>query len=259
MYDYTKRKLNKAELEKYGSYENFRKLQEEYLDSREALGFDVRTFVQRHGLDNDEGVPVKTYKPNGKTSEYLDDRDRSFNTCTKDLIGLASQWSEDSYLVASGLYDFHDVYQEVCIAWTAAYDSFKGRKKDDSTFRTWFNKCVFNHMLDIKRKIKNEIDGTVTFGWLPERGSDPVVQSAVEKVESNLKRRDVLKILRDTIPSKREQLVVMLYFGLNSGSGSSEQDVSDMLDIPRRTISDILNRVVNNPDLKEALINSKLN
>jgi len=257
MYDYTKRKLNKAELEKYGSYENFRKLQEEYLDSREALGFDVRTFVQRHGLDNDEGVPVKTYKPNGKTSEYLDDRDKSFNTCTSDLIGLASQWSEDSYLVASGLYDFHDVYQEVCIAWTDAYKSYD--KEKGTTFRTYFNSCVFNHLLNIKLKIKNEIDGTVTFGWLPERGSDPVVQSAVEKVESNLKRRDVLKILRDTVPSKRDQLVVMLYFGLNSGSGSSEQDVSDMLDIPRRTISDILNRVVNNPDLKEALINSKLN
>ena len=246
-----RRKLNNADLEKYGSYENFCKLQDEYLDKREALGHDVRSFQDR--MEEMTNVGKKFEDKKG----YV--YDKNLNMIRK----LAFKWSTYSYFSSTGLYTHADLIQEASIAWHKAYDTYhaKGYPDGQAKFSTYAYACIKNRFKDmliaLERQEKYGEGGVFETTYIEDNVNE--IDLMYDNINTHLtlpeweEKSDVVRMIRSVL-TERDGNILMMKYGIGLGSPSNTYEIAELLDIPRMTVQDALKRATSNEQLKQLLI-----
>tara|TARA_B110000967_G_scaffold208489_1_gene260902 strand:+ start:841 stop:1578 length:738 start_codon:yes stop_codon:yes gene_type:complete len=240
-----RRKLNNADLEKYGSYENFCKLQDEYLNKREALGHDVRSFQDR--------MKEKAVKDKGVSNV----KDKAYLNHLNMIRKLASKFSEYSSLKSEGIYSYEDLIQEGSIAWSNAYDTYHtaGYNNGEASFTTYAHTCVANLFKDtLKKEIRKQKDyETVSLEGIDTQEETYELTNRPLTLPEWEEKSDVVRIIRSVL-SVRDGDILMLKYGIGVGSPSNTYEIAELLDIPRMTVQDALKRATSNEQLKQLLI-----
>ena len=240
-----RRKLNNADIEQYGSYENFCKLQDEYLDKREALGHDVRSFQDR--------MKEKAVKDKGVS----DVKDKAYLNHLNMVRKIASKFSEYSSLKSEGIYSYEDLIQEGSIAWSNAYDTYHtaGYSNGEASFTTYAHTCVenlFRNML--KKEIRRQKDyETVSLEGIDTQEETYELTNRPLTLPEWEEKSDVVRIIRSVL-SVRDGDILMLKYGIGVGSPSNTYEIAELLDIPRMTVQDALKRATSNEQLKKLLL-----
>ena len=171
---------------------------------------------------------------------------KAYEYALSDIQGLAWRWCKNKYIQSDNMLDRDDIEQEITIAFFSALETYED---EGYTFRTYYNRVIFNHMTNYVRAIKVRCPDYVVLEGL-ESVDD--LLTAPNTLSSSDKMRDILSVL-DVHLSDRDYSVVVLYYGLGIQSSSTLRDISDITGVPIQTASRIIKKALEHPDIKNEL------
>ena len=171
---------------------------------------------------------------------------KAYEEALSDIQGLAWRWCKNKYIQQDNMLDRDDIEQEITIAFFSALETYQD---EGYSFRTYYNRVIFNHMTNFVRAIKVRCPDYVEL-----EGLDSVddLLTAPNTLSSADKLRDILSVL-DTHLSDRDYSVVVLYYGLGLPSSASIADISRLTGVALRTASRIIKKAAEHPDIKNEL------
>ena len=171
---------------------------------------------------------------------------KAYEEALDDIQGLAWRWCKNKYIQSDNMLDKDDIEQEITMAFFNALETYKD---EGYTFRTYYNRVIFNHMSNYVRAIKVRCPGFVELEGL-ESVDD--LLTAPNTLSSTEKTRDILSVL-DTHLSDRDYSVVVLYYGLGLPASCSLQDIARVTGVPTQTSSRIIKKALGHPDVQAEL------
>jgi RNA polymerase sigma factor (sigma-70 family) len=171
---------------------------------------------------------------------------KAYESALSDIQGLAWRWYKNKYIQSDNMLDKDDIEQEITIAFFSALETYKD---EGYTFRTYYNRVIFNHMSNYVRAIKVRCPDYIVLEGL-ESVDD--LLTAPNTISSADKMRDILSVL-DVHLSDRDYSVVVLYYGLGLPSACSMQDIANITGVPPSTTSRIIKKALEHPDIQNEL------
>ena len=190
-------------------------------------------------------------------NNYYQEREKIFIETMGYINNLAYRWREENCFVnQDAIWDLDDIKQEMYVAFLKAYDDYYEKEEEDHTaaFRTYWQTCLQNRFTNIGMKSARRIEvdtgehasHTSYDDWLEKREEQGECHSYNECSD------DIHNIVNKCL-SERDSEIVRMYFGIGVGSPSTQEDLSRAFDIPRRTVSGIITRALNKPELVSQL------
>jgi RNA polymerase sigma factor (sigma-70 family) len=171
-----------------------------------------------------------------------------FKNYEKEMRYLVKTWATDQHLRAYDLYEPEDILQEIYIAfWKALGDYNKGDV--GVTFRTYWNRCVKNHMINLKDHSTRKVTGsTEEIVW--QEGLDYVdeFEEAPDTLNPTDLTKDVNRALENVL-SPSEVCIYDMYFR----QGLTQQEISRITNTYRMDVSRAIEKIVNNQELRDRL------
>jgi len=171
-------------------------------------------------------------------------KNEAYQLALSDIQGLAWKWCKTKYIKEDNMLDRDDIEQEISIAFFRALDTYEDQS---FTFRTYYNRVIFNHMMNYVRAIKARRPDDVSIESL-----DIVDDYMTASLDLTEKVKDILKVLQASL-SDRDYEVVVLYYGLGLPAPSTLRDITLMTGVPRETASRIIDRALVNKEIKDQL------
>lgn len=171
-----------------------------------------------------------------------------FKNYEKEMQYLVKTWATDQHLRAYDLQEPEDILQEIHLSfWRALEDYNKGDV--DVTFRTYWNRCVKNHMINLKdramRKVSGRAGGIV---WQEDLSSVDDFEIAPDTLEPKDVEKDVNRAVEATLDTDERKLYE-LYFV----DEKAMEEIAVILDTHKMSISRKIDKLINKPQLIKRL------
>ena len=170
-----------------------------------------------------------------------------FKKYEKEMKYLVDTWATDKYIRAYDLHEPEDILQEIHIAFWSACKTFKETKGD--TFRTYWNNCVKNHMLDLKKHAERKVTGR-TGEVVSQEGLEHVdeFEEAADTLNPTDRKKDVTRAVEDILNTDERNLYEFFFV-----QGRSMDDIAAILGTYKMDVSRQIKKLTSKPELAERL------
>ena len=171
-------------------------------------------------------------------------KNEAYQLALSDIQGLAWKWCKTKYIKEDNMLDRDDIEQEISIAFFRALDTYEDQS---FTFRTYYNRVIFNHMMNFVRAIKARRPDGISIESL-----DVVDDYMTASLDVTEKAKDILKVLQTSL-SDRDYEIVVLYYGVGLPAASTLVDIERLTGVPNQTASRIIKKALDNKEIKDQL------
>ena len=178
---------------------------------------------------------------------------KSFETLVKkhekQIRAIARSWESNKYIRAYDLHDPEDIYQECLIGFWNAYGSYD-EDKELSSFKTYAERVVRNHMIDIVRHQKGKVTDSNSDDVVWNEGLQHVddYEEAPDTLTPVDVRKDIKKVLDDALTTDERNLYEM-YFA----QGLSMEEIAEATGTYKMDVGRKIKKLTQNPKLIEKL------
>ncbi len=178
---------------------------------------------------------------------------KSFETLVKkhekQIRAIARSWESNKYIRAYDLHDPEDIYQECLIGFWNAYGSYD-EDKELSSFKTYAERVVRNHMIDIVRHQKGKVTDSNSDDVVWNEGLQHVddYEEAPDTLTPVDVRKDIKKAL-DNILTNEERNLYEMYFV----QGLAMEEIAEATGTYKMDVGRKIKKLTQNPKLIEKL------